>query len=165
MVQKAHLGNSFYQSFPVSRLLRVETILTAIGFIAPSVMIPNHRLAVLLDQVRRAQVSRCHYHNPTSQPSLFADHLCDRSQFPLETVRQISQSGQIYYLAYSPDGKMLATCGSSSSVNVYSTDNYEELCTLDEHSKLVAYIAWSPNSERLISCSQDNTAKVWDVQV
>ena len=134
--------------------------------ISPSVMIPNHRLAILLDQVKQSQISKCHYHNPTVAPSLFSDHLCDRSQFPLQTVRTLSQSeGEIWYLAFSPDGSMLATSGFDKSVIVYDTATFEEKYNLADHTKAVPYLAWSPDGSGMITCSQDHTAKIWDMTV
>ena len=127
-------------------------------------MIPTNRLAVLLDQVKQSQISKCLYHNPTVTQSLFADHLCDRSQFPLHTKHQLAQRDEIWYLAFSPNGKMLATCGQDKAVTVYETTEFEIIYKLNDHQKAAPYVAWSPDSSRLITCSQDNTAKVWDTE-
>ena len=129
-------------------------------------MIPDHRLAVLLDQVKQNQISRCLYHNPTTSPSLFADHVCDRSQFPLKTVRELSQNiGEVWFLEFSHNGKRLATSGRDSVVVIYDTTHFQVRHLLTEHTNHVAYVAWSPDDTKLITCSHDHKAKIWDEAV
>ncbi|KAL9605959.1 MAG: hypothetical protein Q9179_000850 [Wetmoreana sp. 5 TL-2023] len=131
--------------------------------IAPSVMIPEHRLAVLLDQVKRNQVAHCLYHNPSSPPSLFADHICDQSQFPLRTILELTQNpGEVWAMEFSHDGRRLATSGQATDVLIYDTSIFQELYRLTDHTNRVTYLAWSPNDRNLITCSHDMTARVWD---
>ncbi|CAL8582377.1 hypothetical protein XPA_008044 [Xanthoria parietina] len=131
--------------------------------ISPSVMIPEHRLADLLDQVKKNQISHCLYHNPSRSPSLFADHVCDRSQFPLRTVLELGQNaGEVWAMEFSHDGKMLATSGQATDVLIYDTNTFQVLHRLIEHTDHVAYLAWSPDDRKLITCSHDKTARVWD---
>ncbi|KAI9827694.1 MAG: hypothetical protein M1819_006895 [Sarea resinae] len=132
--------------------------------ISPSMMIPEHRLAVLLDQVKQNQISNCLYHNTASPPSLYSDHMCNRSQFPLRTTLELSQhSDEVWFLDFSHDGTKLATASKDKTVVIYATDTFEVLHTLHEHGDAVAYVAWSPDDLRLISCSRDKKARVWDV--
>lgn len=128
-------------------------------------MIPDHRLAVLLDQVKQNQIARCLYHSPTTLPSLFSDHKCDRSQFPLQTIVELHQIDEIWFLEFSHNGKMLATCGRHDMPVIYDTSNFKELYTLDGHDKHVTYLSWSPDDSKLITCSHDRTARVWDMAV
>ncbi|KAL8770476.1 MAG: hypothetical protein Q9194_005165 [Teloschistes cf. exilis] len=131
--------------------------------IAPSVMIPEHRLATLLDQVKQHQISHCTYHNPSAPPSLFADHLCDRDQFPLRTILELGQNaGEVWAMEFSHDGRRLATCGKDTDVLIYDTSVFQELYRLRDHTKPVAYITWSPDDANLITCSFDRTARIWD---
>ncbi|MCJ1395356.1 hypothetical protein MMC18_008240 [Xylographa bjoerkii] len=130
--------------------------------ISPSVMIPDHRLAVLLDQVKQTQITNCLYHNPTTSPSLFSDHICDRSQFPLQTHVVLVQTHEVWFVQFSHDGRRLATGGESTSITIYDTIDFQIRHTLSEHTKAVAYAAWSPDDTKLVTCSHDFTAKVWD---
>ena len=128
-------------------------------------MIPDHRLAVLLDQLKQTQISKCLYHNPTTSPSLFSDHVCDRSQFPLQVVLTLPQNDEVYHLEFSHDGRRLAACGNDATVTIYDTLDFEVRYTLTEHTQKVTYVAWSPDDSKLITCSFDQTAKVWDASV
>ncbi|KAI4276063.1 MAG: hypothetical protein L6R35_006235 [Caloplaca aegaea] len=146
------------------RLVQLLTLAKNLaGSIAPSVMIPPHRLAVLLDQVKQNQISQCLYHNPSSSPSLFSDHLCDRSQFPLRTILELNQSaGEVWAMEFSHNGRRLATSGQATDVLIYDTSTFQVLHRLTEHTDSVASLSWSPDDSKLITCSHDKTARVWD---
>lgn len=129
-------------------------------------MIPDHRLAVLLDQAKQSQIAKCLYHNPTSRPSLFSNHMCDRSQFPLCTVLELSESvGEVWCIGFSHDGTMLAASGEDPTVIIYDTKTFQVRHKLADHTGYVAYVAWSPDDTKLITCSNDHIARVWDTTV
>lgn len=133
--------------------------------IAPSVMIRDHRLAELFDQVKQSQINRCLYHNTSEPPSLYADHMCDREDFPSRTVVQLEDhTGEVWHVQFSHDGTRLATASQDRTVNIYETVTFKRLFTLTQHSGEVTYIAWSPNDKKLISCAQDCKARVWDME-
>ena len=129
-------------------------------------MIPDHRLAVLLDQIKQSQIAKCLYHNPSTSPSLFTDHMCDRTQFPLQTAFELNQStGEVYVLEFSHNGKRIAASGADGMTVIYDTSTFQVRHTLREHTDSVVHLAWSPDDTRLITCSRDNTAKVWNTIV
>jgi WD40 repeat protein len=70
---------------------------------------------------------------------------------------------QVVGLAFSPDGKCLASCGNDRTVKVWDVAGARELRTLQGHRGSVSRVAFSPDGARLASCSVDQTAKVWDV--
>lgn len=134
--------------------------------ISPSVMIPEHRLARLLDQVKHSQINDCLYHNTAIPPSLYADHLCERDKFPLRTMFELdSHSDEVWYLDFSHDGTKLATASKDQSVIIYEAGSFSILHRLTDHDKAVTYITWSPDDSKLISCSMDHKARVWEVSV
>ena len=133
-------------------------------------MIPDHRLAVLLDQIKQGQIAKCLYHNPSTLPSLFTDHICDRTQFPLQTAFELNQNnGEIYVVEFSHNGKRLAAGGATHGADgmtvIYDTSNFQVRHILREHTEPVVHVAWSPDDTKLITCSQDRKAKVWDTSV
>lgn len=129
-------------------------------------MIPEHRLAVLLDQVKQNQISRCTYHNTLASPSLYSDHMCDRNQFPLRNVLELgNHSDEVWALEFSHDGTRLASAGQDRKVIVYDVPSFGIIQTLQDHGEGVVFIAWSPDDSKLISCSRDRVARVWDTEV
>lgn len=135
--------------------------------ISASVMIPEHRLAQLLDQFKQSQISRCLYHNPSAPLSLFTDHMCDRNQFPLRTSRELSQSdGQVWVAEFSHNGRYLATCGSAKNVWIYDTRDWTIRQRLHEHAEDIVNMFWSPDDSKLITCCRsDGKARVYEILV
>lgn len=97
-------------------IARVESI-------SPSVMIPEHRLASLLHQVKQTQISKCLYHNTANSPSLYSDHKCDRNQFPLATVQVLKyHSDEVWFVQFSNDGTRLATSSKDNTVIIWDLE-------------------------------------------
>ncbi|KAJ9283666.1 hypothetical protein DTO021C3_8737 [Paecilomyces variotii] len=133
--------------------------------ISPSVMIPDHRLAVLLNHVKQSQINQCLYHNTAAAPSLYSDHMCDRNDFPLRATIELSQhSNEVWYCEFSHDGTKLATASRDHSVIIYDTATFTVLHRFVEHEGPVAHVSWSPDDTKLIACSQDKKARVWNVE-
>lgn len=135
--------------------------------ISPSVMIPEHRLAVLLDEVKDGWISNCLYHNTAASPSLYVDHSCERDDFPLKTVLELRHhKDEVWFLRFSHDGTKLATTSKDGTVVIYDTTTFKVLHILAEHESGVCYVAWSPDDTKLISCAQaqENSARVWDTK-
>ncbi|KAF1809622.1 WD40 repeat-like protein [Eremomyces bilateralis CBS 781.70] len=133
--------------------------------ISPSQMIPDHRLAILLGEVKSGWIDKCLYHNTAESPSLYLDHMCEREDMPLNTVTTLSHhSDEVWFLAFSNDGTRLATASQDKTVIIYETATWHTLLTYTEHDAGVCYLAWSPDDRKIISCARetDNTARVWD---
>lgn len=130
-------------------------------------MIPDHRLASLLDQVKSNWVNQCLFHNTAQSPSLYSDHMCDRNAFPRHNSMQLTRhSNEVWYVEFSHDGTKLVTTSKDKSVIIYDvTDRFSVIHRFYEHHDAVVFATWSPDDTKLITCSQDKTAKVWDVQV
>jgi WD repeat-containing protein 26 len=132
--------------------------------ISPSVMIRDHRLAELLDQVKKSQINDCLYHNTSLTPSLYSDHLCDREDFPLRTMLELDHhTEEVWYVQFSHNGRWLATAGKDERVIIYDTASFTLFHRLEGHTKEVTYVSWSPDDSKLVSCSLDTNARVWEV--
>ncbi|KAI9373525.1 WD domain protein [Aspergillus egyptiacus] len=133
--------------------------------ISPSVMIPDNRLATLLDHVKQNQINRCLYHNTAQSPSLYSDHMCDRNDFPLGIKLELNQhSDEVWHCQFSHDGSKLVTAGRDSTVIIYDTSTFAVIHKLQDHEAGVAHAVWSPDDSKLITCSQDRTARVWSTE-
>lgn len=132
--------------------------------ISPSVMLPDHRLAVLLQQVKAHQIAGCVYHSTASSPSLYQDHTCDRSKFPIHPVLELKKhTGEVWQVVFSHDGSMLASSGGDGTCIIYEVGSFEVLKTFSHQEKGVTAVAWSPDDSMIVTCSVDKYATLWDV--
>src|SRR5207244_2509983 len=77
--------------------------------------------------------------------------------------------GSIHSVAFSPDGKRIASGGFHNTVRVWDADTGKELLTLQEHPDTVVSVAWSPDGKHIVSSCQDPSRRptggnviVWD---
>ncbi|KAI0011138.1 WD40 repeat-like protein [Xylariaceae sp. FL0662B] len=131
--------------------------------ISPSVMLPEHRLASLLRQVKENQITRCLWHSNSTSPSLYADHICDRRQFPTENVIELDDhAGEVWQIVFSHDGTRLASCGSDNQVIIWEVPSFRLLHSLKGHEEGVGNVAWSWDGAMLVTCGRDRYARLWD---
>lgn len=132
--------------------------------ISPSVMLPDHRLAILLQQVKQNQIASCLYHSTAVPPSLYQDHTCDRSKFPRHPILELKKhTGEVWQVMFSHDGSMLASSGGDGTCIIYEVGSFEVLQTFSHQEKGVTAVAWSPDDTMIVTCSVDNYATLWDV--
>jgi WD40 repeat protein len=65
-------------------------------------------------------------------------------------------------VAFSPDGKLIATTDLDNTAKIREARTGKELLTLSGHTGPVTNLDFSPNSKRLVTTSLDGTAKIWD---
>ena len=69
----------------------------------------------------------------------------------------------IYSVAWSPDGRLIASGSYDKMVKLWDASTGKELRNLQDHIDAVFAVAFSPDGKRLASASQDRTVKIWDV--
>jgi WD40 repeat protein/serine/threonine protein kinase len=78
-------------------------------------------------------------------------------------ILTMKHPGGVSDVAWSTDGKYLASVGGDYTVRLWAADSGQPLHTLTGHAVLVSGLAFSTDSRRLASCSWDHTVRVWDV--
>ncbi|MDQ4074672.1 MAG: hypothetical protein M3220_00340, partial [Chloroflexota bacterium] len=66
-------------------------------------------------------------------------------------------------VAFSPDGKWLASGGTDQTVRLWDAHNGRLVHTLREHANWVRPVAFAPDGTSLASGSYDETIKLWEV--
>jgi hypothetical protein len=68
-------------------------------------------------------------------------------------------------VAFSLDGKLLASGSGDKTIKLWNAQTGTELRTLSGHSQQVRSVVFSPDGTRLASGSGDQTIKLWDTQI
>lgn len=69
----------------------------------------------------------------------------------------------IFSLAFSPDGKILASGSKDWTIKLWEVNTGREISTLKGHRKYINSVAFTPDGKILASGSKDKTIKLWDV--
>lgn len=131
-------------------------------------MLPEHRLAVLFNQVKNQQISACLYHNSTKSPSLYTHHTCGQEDFPLHIICALQDGdgdGEYWVCEFSHDGNKIAVAGSDGVLWIYDINNFSREQDISGHDEGIVAMAWSPDDSIILTCSQDRTLRWFNTRV
>jgi len=72
--------------------------------------------------------------------------------------------GSIRSIAFSPDGKLLASGSSDQTVKLWNVETGKEEQTFTGHEATVTSVAFSPNGKLLASASDNQIVRFWDIE-
>jgi WD40 repeat protein len=91
-----------------------------------------------------------------------AENALHRSILTSRVMLILHHDDVVYDVAYSPDGKRIATACWDGMARVWDAKTGQLLLTLKGHTEAVIAIAYSPDGQRIATGSNDQTAKIWD---
>src|SRR5438128_290370 len=81
---------------------------------------------------------------------------------PKERANLQGHTDYVQTVAFSPDGKTLASGSMDATIKLWDTTASKELITLLGHTEGASCVAFSPDGKTLASGGEDRTIKLWD---
>jgi len=75
---------------------------------------------------------------------------------------QSGHSSVVNCAAFSPDGRLVASCDADGLILIFRADDQKILRVLQGHTDEVNSIAFSPDGQTIATASDDETARIWD---
>lgn len=83
------------------------------------------------------------------------------------TLAQLSDQGQLEYLAFSPDSQLLAAVAGypNQVIQLWDVENQTQLKALEGHEGLIHDVSFSPDGTTIVSGGDDDVIRLWGVPV
>ncbi len=88
------------------------------------------------------------------------DEMASQSETPVVTYR--GHADALCVVAWSPEGRRIASGGVGTTIQVWDATTGESLFTYRGHLSRIGTLAWSPDSTRIASVAGDTTIHIWN---
>ena len=85
------------------------------------------------------------------------------SEFLEDRFDEKANDRAVYAVAFSPDGKLLASGSEDMTAQLWNTEKRKKIATLTEHEGWVTAVAFSEDGKTLATGDANKTVKLWDV--
>ena len=99
---------------------------------------------------------------PPLLPEVVPQASIDRTSFSVVLSIYHRHASTITAIAWSPDGKRIASGSMDNTVRVWDTADGKNAYIYRGHSSWIGDVVWSPDGKRIASASADNTVQIWD---
>ncbi len=89
----------------------------------------------------------------------YVDQLCHSERLSFK-----GHTDHVFAVAYSPDGKRVASASLDDTIIIWDAGNADPLLTLKGHSGRIVSVAFHPDGQRVATGGDDSTIKLWDVE-
>lgn len=112
-------------------------------------------------------VSNCDFSRLTVRQAYLKDTALHRVNFAEADLAKsvfAEKLGSIRSIAFSPDGKLLATGDTDSYIRLWNVATGEQTAAWQGHEEWVRSVVFSPDGQSLASGSEDKTIRLWNVE-
>jgi WD40 repeat protein/DNA-binding CsgD family transcriptional regulator len=145
-----------------------QKLLQIVAALQQSPLKPGYAAGNVLNLLRQmdASVKGCDFSNLTIRQAYLKDvelHQVDFRKTDLAGSVFAEKLGSILSIAFSPDGRRLATGDTDSQIRIWDSVTGEQLATWRGHEDWVLTVAFSSDGQLLVSGSEDKTLRLWQV--